>query len=110
MGAKIQAFDIFQTPLSSHYPLPLRLSCLALPPAWGCELQQVSPAHAEWAILDPKAAQDPQAPGCLSCEDGNIFFSEEEQGFGLVRGCKVATDETRKVRYFQHGFEQKSKS
>jgi hypothetical protein len=24
MGAKIQAFDIFQTPLSSHYPLPLR--------------------------------------------------------------------------------------
>jgi hypothetical protein len=26
MGAKIQAFDIFQTPLSSHYPLPLRFS------------------------------------------------------------------------------------
>ncbi len=25
MGAKIQAFDIFQTPLSSHYPLPLNL-------------------------------------------------------------------------------------
>jgi hypothetical protein len=24
MGAKIQAFDIFQIPLSSHYPLPLR--------------------------------------------------------------------------------------
>jgi hypothetical protein len=24
MGAEIQAFDIFQTPLSSHYPLPLR--------------------------------------------------------------------------------------
>jgi hypothetical protein len=24
MGAKIQAFDIFQTPLSSHYPLPLK--------------------------------------------------------------------------------------
>jgi hypothetical protein len=24
MGAKTQAFDIFQTPLSSHYPLPLR--------------------------------------------------------------------------------------
>ncbi len=23
MGVKIQAFDIFQTPLSSHYPLPL---------------------------------------------------------------------------------------
>jgi hypothetical protein len=23
MGAKIQAFDIFQTPVSSHYPLPL---------------------------------------------------------------------------------------
>jgi hypothetical protein len=23
IGAKIQAFDIFQTPLSSHYPLPL---------------------------------------------------------------------------------------
>ncbi len=23
MGAKIQAFDIFQTPLSSHYTLPL---------------------------------------------------------------------------------------
>ncbi len=23
MGAEIQAFDIFQTPLSSHYPLPL---------------------------------------------------------------------------------------
>jgi hypothetical protein len=23
MGAKIQAFDIFQTPLSFHYPLPL---------------------------------------------------------------------------------------
>jgi hypothetical protein len=23
MGAKIQAFDIFQTPLSSHYPQPL---------------------------------------------------------------------------------------
>jgi hypothetical protein len=23
MGAKIHAFDIFQTPLSSHYPLPL---------------------------------------------------------------------------------------
>ncbi len=33
MGAKIQAFDIFQTPLSSHYPLPLIKSstmvCLA---------------------------------------------------------------------------------
>ncbi len=56
----------------------LRWSCIkkppALPPAWGCELQQVSPAHAEWAFLDPKAAQDPQAPGCLACEDGNIFF------------------------------------
>jgi hypothetical protein len=26
MGAKIQAFDIFQTPLSSHYPLPLNLN------------------------------------------------------------------------------------
>jgi hypothetical protein len=25
MGAKIQAFDIFQTPLSSHYPLALIL-------------------------------------------------------------------------------------
>jgi hypothetical protein len=25
MGAKIQAFDIFQTPLSSHYPLPLSI-------------------------------------------------------------------------------------
>jgi hypothetical protein len=24
MGAKIQAFDIFQTPFSSHYPLPLK--------------------------------------------------------------------------------------
>jgi hypothetical protein len=24
MRAKIQAFDIFQTPISSHYPLPLR--------------------------------------------------------------------------------------
>jgi hypothetical protein len=24
MGAKIQAFDIFQTPLSSHYPLHLK--------------------------------------------------------------------------------------
>ncbi len=24
MGAKIQAIDIFQTPLSSHYPLPLK--------------------------------------------------------------------------------------
>jgi hypothetical protein len=23
MGAKIQAFDIFQTPLSSHYQLPV---------------------------------------------------------------------------------------
>jgi hypothetical protein len=23
MGTKIQAFDIFQTPLSSHYQLPL---------------------------------------------------------------------------------------
>jgi hypothetical protein len=23
MGTKTQAFDIFQTPLSSHYPLPL---------------------------------------------------------------------------------------
>jgi hypothetical protein len=28
MGAKIQASDIFQTPLSSHYPLPLRVRCL----------------------------------------------------------------------------------
>ncbi len=27
MGAKIQAFDIFQTPLSSHYPLPLIYTC-----------------------------------------------------------------------------------
>ncbi len=27
MGAKIQAFDIFQTPLSSHYPLPLSRLC-----------------------------------------------------------------------------------
>ncbi len=26
MGTTIQAFDIFQTPLSSHYPLPLRSS------------------------------------------------------------------------------------
>ncbi len=26
MGAKIQAFDIFQTPLSSHYQLPLNSS------------------------------------------------------------------------------------
>ncbi len=26
MGAKIQAFDIFQTPLSFHYPLPLILT------------------------------------------------------------------------------------
>jgi hypothetical protein len=25
MGAKIQAFDIFLTPLSSHYPLPLNI-------------------------------------------------------------------------------------
>ncbi len=25
MEAKIQAFDIFQTPLNSHYPLPLIL-------------------------------------------------------------------------------------
>jgi hypothetical protein len=28
MGAKIQAFDIFQTPLSSHYPLPLKYDLL----------------------------------------------------------------------------------
>jgi hypothetical protein len=64
----------------------LRLSCIkkpaALPPAWGCELQQVTPVHAEWAFLDPMAAQDPQTPGCLACEEGNIFFSEEEQAFG----------------------------
>ncbi len=25
MGAKIQAFDIFQTLLSSHYPIPLKV-------------------------------------------------------------------------------------
>jgi hypothetical protein len=25
MGAKIQAFDFFLTPLSSHYPLPLNI-------------------------------------------------------------------------------------
>jgi hypothetical protein len=80
----------------------------ALPPAWGCVLQQVSPAHAEWAFLDPKAAQDPQAPGCLACEDGNIFFLKKSMV--LVRGCKVATDKTRKVRYFQHSFKRKSKS
>jgi hypothetical protein len=30
MGAKIQAFDIFQTPLSSHYPLPLKKEILNL--------------------------------------------------------------------------------
>jgi hypothetical protein len=30
MGAKIQAFDIFQTPLSSHYPLPLRTESLTV--------------------------------------------------------------------------------
>ena len=30
MGAKIQAFDIFQTPLSSHYPLPLMQSWIQL--------------------------------------------------------------------------------
>jgi hypothetical protein len=30
MGAKIQAFDIFQTPLSSHYPLPLSAILSAL--------------------------------------------------------------------------------
>ena len=30
MGAKIQAFDIFQTPLSSHYPLPLIGNLLSL--------------------------------------------------------------------------------
>jgi hypothetical protein len=30
MGAKIQAFDIFQTPLSSHYPLPLKLPAAIL--------------------------------------------------------------------------------
>ncbi len=28
MGAKIQAFDIFQTPLSSHYPLHLSFAVL----------------------------------------------------------------------------------
>ncbi len=28
MGAKTQAFDIFQTPFSSHYPLPLTKSTL----------------------------------------------------------------------------------
>ena len=26
MGDKTQAFDIFQTPLSSHYPLPLKVT------------------------------------------------------------------------------------
>jgi hypothetical protein len=37
MGAKIQAFDIFQTPLSSHYPLPLsQLHSLCRGCHWGC--------------------------------------------------------------------------
>ncbi len=30
MGDKTQAFDIFQTPLSSHYPLPLINNFLSL--------------------------------------------------------------------------------
>jgi len=30
MGAKIQAFDIFQTPLSSHYPLPLNMGWILI--------------------------------------------------------------------------------
>jgi hypothetical protein len=29
MRAKIQAFDIFQTPLNFHYPLPLRRICIS---------------------------------------------------------------------------------
>jgi hypothetical protein len=30
MGARIQAFDIFQTHLSSHYPLPLTVFIFCL--------------------------------------------------------------------------------
>ncbi len=33
MGAKIQAFDIFQTPLNSHYPLPLKPLSSEMDPA-----------------------------------------------------------------------------
>ncbi len=31
MGANVQAFDIFQTPLSSHYPLPLIVKIILYP-------------------------------------------------------------------------------
>ncbi len=44
MGAKIQAFDIFQTPLSSHYPLPLTWLCTQLfrHLIYWCALEKIS--------------------------------------------------------------------
>jgi hypothetical protein len=42
MGAKYQVFDIFQTPLSSHYPLPLKSDLdLDLDPHWFGSLDKI---------------------------------------------------------------------
>ncbi len=58
MGAKIQAFDIFQTPLNSHYPLPLsqkisdiytRLIKIPLSHRWKKGFK-ISPTDATWGF------------------------------------------------------------
>ncbi len=59
MGAKIQAFDIFQTPLSSHYPLPLMNNGEQVPEV-GCD-----------NLLDPGEA-GPEVNHLL--EDGHFIF------------------------------------
>jgi hypothetical protein len=66
MGDKTQAFDIFQTPLSSHYPLPLRFNKV--------------PVLASEAGKIEKATKRKKAAICLkqSSKRRHIFYSEND--------------------------------
>jgi hypothetical protein len=51
MGAKIQAFDIFQTPLSSHYPLPLNEKVPCDPDMEYLRVFTVKEAHTKESLI-----------------------------------------------------------
>jgi hypothetical protein len=69
MGAKIQAFDIFQTPLSSHNPLPLIYIFSSI----------------YYQCLSPRGLQCSFSPNCAVTH--RVFVSVERRFFSCVRGC-----------------------
>jgi hypothetical protein len=100
MGANIQAFDIFQTPLSSHYPLPLRCLKIAMIQVLPMQMMQnIYILMVSCEINDATYTVDSaRADGYKRCAEPRLILSQLED----FKEASAPVKRTRRTRSWPH--------